>query len=297
MFQKYSFSFYFVLLLFFAFAVEASTPEVLMVQVSKEKRAVYQSMLTKNKNVVAFIEYSLVESGLPKMMRNLSMIESSFNKDLVSSASAAGIWQFMEEHAADYGLKSEDRFDVYKSTLVAMRSLRNLYGKYGNWITVVAAYNCGEGNIERAMYKANSNRYEEFYTLLPAETIHHVYKFMQACVVTNEYDMLIADYLNWRGVEESPTPADEVPVEEGRSLERSGFAYTEINETYNLAIIAEEMEIEVEDLFSWNPRINDDLLQEGMAYLYLPVDRMPDFLLLRNTILNRSLQFSRDNDE
>lgn len=295
MIYKHPFSLFFVLLLLFAFEAKANTPDVLMVQVSKQKRAVYQSMLRKNKNVIAFIENRLVDSGLPKMMRNLSMIESSFNKDLVSTASAAGIWQFMEEHAADYGLKSEERFDVYKSTLVAMRSLQNLYKKYGNWITVVAAYNCGEGNVEQAMRKANSKRYEEFYMFLPAETIHHVRKFMQACVVTEEYDMLLADYNTWSSKNEPPAIEEE--EEEIVSLERSGFSYTEINGTYCLKIIAEEIHVEMTDLLLWNPRIDEDLLQEGVAYLYLPVDIMPDFLLCRNTILNRSLQNTVDNDK
>lgn len=291
---KFPSGFIIIFLLFFSYGTQANTPDVFKVQVSNQKRIVYQSMLNKNKNVVAFIEYSLVNWGLPKMMRNLSMIESSFNKDLISTASAAGIWQFMESHAADYGLKSEERFDVYKSTLVAMRSLTNLYKKYGNWITVVAAYNCGEGNLRTAMRKASSNRYEEFYTFLPAETIHHVYKFMQACVVTNEYDMLITDYKVWanKGV----PPSQEADQGEAASLVRNGFAFTEINATYSLVVIAEELEITVDDLFFWNPEIEQNLISEGLAYLYLPVDMMPDFILLKNTILNRSLQNSSNHD-
>lgn len=277
---------------FLSGVLDASAQDFLAITVSKEKKGKYQATLNSNKNVVAFIESKLVESGLPKMMRNLTMVESSFNKDLISTANAAGIWQFMEEHAADYGLKSEDRFDVYKSTLIAMRSLKNLYNKYGNWITVVAVYNCGEGNVKKAMVRANSNRYEKFYPYLPAETIHHVYKFMQACAVTDELGILSDDYKGW--VFNQIPAAKEGP---SNNKKREGLSFIEINGTYNLEVIADAMDMEIADLLYLNPTLNEELVQDGIASLYLPIDIMPDFLLLKNTILNRSLQNNKQHDE
>lgn len=260
--------------------------ELVAVHVSTRKKSAYQATLAKNKNVVAFIEYSLVQSGLPKMMRNLSLIESSFDKNTVSSAQAAGIWQFMEEHAADYGLQKEDRFDVYRSTQTAVLSLKNLYRRYGNWITVVAAFNCGEGNIKKAMHKANSNRYELFSIYLPVETRHHVFKFMEACTVTGEYDLLLADYKRWSINQQVQSTLTEVDDEE------ESLASTAISMTYSLEVIAQEMDLTLADLQQWNPKYGQEILKEEATLLYLPVDKMPDFLLLKNIILNRSLQLS-----
>lgn len=261
-----------------------------LVEVSAKKKEMYQSMLEKNRTLVSFIENTLVQNGLPKMMRNLALIESHFDKNIVSSAKAVGIWQFMETHAAQYGLKSERRSDVYHSTQTAMKSLRNLYNKYGNWVTVVAAYNCGEGNVKKAMDKANSDRYEKFYTYLPGETINHVHKFMEACSVTNELEFLLTDY-KLSVFEPALSNKEKTDVHQNPSL-----ASIEINASYSLPIIAEEIDIELSDLSEWNPNIENKLFTEGIATLYLPIDKMPDFLLLKNVILNRSLKKAIYND-
>ena len=258
--------------------------ELPVVKVSKAKREAYQAIFNKNKAIVTFIENTLVQNGLPKMMRNLSLIESGFYKNIVSTANAGGIWQFMEGHAAQYGLKSKDRFDIYHSTQTAMRSLKDLYRKYGNWITVVAAYNCGEGNINKAMNKANSDRYEKFYIYLPSETINHVYKFMEVCVVTDELNFLMTNY--------KLSAFKQMPQIKTKNTMRNdpALASTTINAAYSLDVIAEKMEIGCSELVKWNPHIEKELMKEGSAILYLPVDRMPDFLLLKNSILNRSIQ-------
>jgi membrane-bound lytic murein transglycosylase D len=109
----------------------------------------YKSIINANREIVDFIEYSLVQKGLPRHLRNLALIESHFNRNIASGAGAVGVWQFMTAHANQYGLTEQNRTDLYKSTKTAV-SLANLYKKYNNWITVVAAYNCGEGNIAKA---------------------------------------------------------------------------------------------------------------------------------------------------
>lgn len=269
---------------FFSCRMSASAQEIAVMEVSKEKREVYQAILNRNEAIVTFIESTLIQNGLPKMMRNLALIESGFDKDVVSKADAGGVWQFTEEHAAHYGLESEDRFDIYHSTQTAMKSLKDLYAKYGNWITVVAAYNCGEGNTQKAMDKANSDRYDKFYMYLPSETINHVHKFMEVCAVTGELELLVADYR--LSAFRQTLPA------EAKAAKRNdpALASTEINTSYSLDVIAEEMEVKRSDLITWNPHIERELMKEGIAMLYLPVDIMPDFLLLKNTILNRSIQ-------
>lgn len=261
-----------------------------VVKVSASKTAMYRTILAKHKDMVAFIEYTLVQNGLPKMMRNLALIESSFDKRTVSTAKAVGVWQFMEEHAADYGLKSEDRYDVYHSTQTAMKSLKNLYAKYGNWITVVAAYNCGEGNVAKAMAKANANHYDRFYMYLPRETIRHVDKFIEACAATGELSFLIADYKK-SAFKQNPEISVKAEIAADLML-----ASTAINSAYSLAIIAEEMAIQRTDLEKWNPKVAEELLTKGTSTLYLPIDKMPDFIIRQHSILIRSIQKLNDHD-
>ena len=267
---------------FFLCGTTTSAQNIAAVEISKEKKEIYQIILNKNKNVVAFIENKLIENQLPKMMRNLSLIESNFNKNAVSHADAGGIWQFTVGTANDYGLTSNRRFDIYHSTNAAMNTLKDLYEKYNNWITVVAAYNCGEGNVDKAIRKANSNNYFSYYNYLPNETINHVRKFMEVCYVTNELDFLMMDY-KFSNLSFNKNIKIEPKIDPTLTV-------TEINSAFDLVIIAEEMSITTEKLINWNPGLAKQLAASGAAQLFLPVDLMPDFLLLKNKMLQRSLK-------
>ncbi len=242
----------------------------------------YKSIINTNKEIVQFIENSLASKGLPKHLRNLALIESHFDRNITSHAGAVGVWQFMTAHANQYGLTEDRRNDLYRSTKVAVVSLGNLYKKYNNWVTVVAAYNCGEGNIAKAMQSANSTQYHIFSKYLPAETINHVKKYLNACYATGELSGVLTNYNNSRmkALFESRTG-----VKEGSSLSE-----TEINAGFNLKIIAEELKIDLAELLAWNPGIEEELQSSGESTFYLPTDLMPDFLLRKNKILSRSVK-------
>ncbi|WP_343664814.1 lytic transglycosylase domain-containing protein [Chryseobacterium mucoviscidosis] len=243
----------------------------------------YKSIINANREIVDFIEYSLVQKGLPRHLRNLALIESHFNRNIASGAGAVGVWQFMTAHANQYGLTEQNRTDLYKSTKTATVSLANLYKKYNNWITVVAAYNCGEGNIAKAMTAANSTQYHIFYKFLPEETINHVKKYLNACYATGELQNVLANYNSSR--------MNTVFFVKGGSGKNNGqLAETEINAGFNLNIIADELDVDVDKLLSWNPNINDELQKKGEGTLYLPTDLMPDFLLRKTKILSRSVK-------
>lgn len=243
----------------------------------------YKSIINANREIVDFIEYSLVQKGLPKHLRNLALIESHFNRNIASGAGAVGVWQFMTAHANQYGLTEQNRTDLYKSTKTATVSLANLYKKYNNWITVVAAYNCGEGNIAKAMTAANSTQYHLFYKFLPEETINHVKKYLNACYATGELQNVLANY-------NSSRMNTVFLVKGGSGKNNVQLAETEINAGFNLNIIADELDVDVDKLFSWNPNINDELQKKGEGTLYLPTDLMPDFLLRKTKILSRSVK-------
>lgn len=243
----------------------------------------YKSIINSNKEVVEFIEYSLSQKGLPKHLRNLALIESGFDRRQVSGAGAVGVWQFMTSHANQYGLSEQSRTDLYRSTKTAVVSLAHLYKKYNNWVTVVAAYNCGEGNIARAMETAGSSQYHVFSKYLPAETINHVKKYLNACYATGELPNVLSNYNNSRMnmIFESGT---------GQNEPDSSLAETEINAGFNLSIVADELNVEIDKILTWNPGIVDILQNKGESAFYLPVDLMPDFLLRKNKILSRSIK-------
>jgi membrane-bound lytic murein transglycosylase D len=243
----------------------------------------YKSIINANKEIVDFIEYSLVQKGLPRHLRNLALIESHFDRNITSGAGAVGVWQFMTAHANQYGLTQQNRNDLYKSTKTATVSLTNLYKKYNNWVTVVAAYNCGEGNIAKAMAAANSSQYHIFYKFLPEETINHVKKYLNACYATGELQSVLSNY-------NSSRMNTVFFVNGGSKIDHSQLAETDINAGFNLNVIADELDVEVDKLLSWNPGINEELQQKGESTLYLPTDLMPDFLLRKTKILSRSIR-------
>ncbi|MCL8537077.1 lytic transglycosylase domain-containing protein [Chryseobacterium gallinarum] len=242
----------------------------------------YKGIINANKDLVEFIEQLLLQKGLPKHLRNLALIESHFNKNITSGAGAVGIWQLMTAHANQYGLTEQNRTDIYKSTKTATISLANLYKKYNNWVTVVAAYNCGEGNIAKAMQTAGSTQYHEFSQYLPAETINHVKKYLNACYATGELQSVLNNYNSSR--------INKIFFEGNRKTTAAALAETEINAGFNLNVVADELKVSVDEILAWNPGIVDELQKKGESTLYLPTDLMPDFLLRKNKILTRSIK-------
>lgn len=243
----------------------------------------YKGIINANKDLVEFIEQLLLQKGLPKHLRNLALIESHFDRNITSGAGAVGIWQLMTAHANQYGLTEQNRTDVYKSTKTAVISLGNLYKKYNNWVTVVAAYNCGEGNIAKAMEAAGSSQYHEFSKYLPGETINHVKKYLNACYATGELQSVLSNYNSSR--------INKIFFEDGNRREMvAALSETEINAGFNLKVVADELNVDMDKILAWNPGIVEELQRKGESPFYLPVDLMPDFLLRKNKILVRSIK-------
>jgi len=244
----------------------------------------YQNIIKSNKQLVDFIEYTFVKKGIPRHLKNLAVIESGLDHTQVSHAGAKGLWQFMSAHANGYGLSDDNRSDMYKSTKTAAISLKNLYRKYGNWITVVAAYNCGEGNIQKAMDKASSRVYTDFAQYLPSETQNHVKKYLNAGYATGELEHILNDYRNFTTSRQALTP-----FKSDFSSSQANLAETKLNGAFDINEIAEWLDINKEDILAWNPKLEKDLNEKGESNFYLPKDLMVNFLLNKNEILKNSL--------
>lgn len=137
-------------------------------------------------------EEALDRYDLPNELKYLPIIESALKPSAVSRAGAAGLWQFMQKTAKLYGLKSnsliDERRDPIKSTHAAARYLKELYAMYGDWNLVIAAYNCGPGNVNKAIHRSGgSTDYWTIYNHLPRETRGYVPAFIAANYIMNYY--------------------------------------------------------------------------------------------------------------
>lgn len=136
-----------------------------------------------------FEEY-LAKYNLPLELKYLAMVESALNPTAGSKAGAKGLWQFMLGTGKEYGLKVtslvDDRFDPMKETEAACQYLQSLYARYGDWFLVLAAYNSGPGNVNKAIIRAGGvKNYWAIWPYLPAETRGYVPAFIAVTYVMN----------------------------------------------------------------------------------------------------------------
>jgi membrane-bound lytic murein transglycosylase D len=139
------------------------------------------------------LEEELIAAGLPIELRYLAVVESNLSILAGSHAGAMGLWQIMPSTGKSAGLEVnslvDERCDIVKSTKAACSFLKYLYKIYGDWPLAIAAYNCGAGNVNRALESAGKGRktYWDIYDYLPHETRHYVPKFIGAAYAFTYY--------------------------------------------------------------------------------------------------------------
>lgn len=136
---------------------------------------------------------ALEEAGLPSELSWLPLIESGFKIKALSRARALGLWQFIPSTGYKFGLKRDqwidERMDIGKSTQAAIVYLQELHKIFGDWSTVMAAYNCGEARVLRVIRHQNINYLDNFWDLferLPWETARYVPRFLAALNIIND---------------------------------------------------------------------------------------------------------------
>lgn len=141
----------------------------------------------------AQIVAALREAGLPEELSWLPLIESGFKVNALSRSRALGLWQFIPSTGYKFGLKRDkfidERMDPTKSTKAAIEYLKELHGIFGDWSTVLAAYNCGEGKVLRVIRGQNLNYLDNFWDLyerLPRETSRYVPRFLATLHILND---------------------------------------------------------------------------------------------------------------
>lgn len=141
----------------------------------------YQRSASYRPTIVKYLK----DAGLPEELSWLPLVESGFNVTALSRARALGLWQFIPSTGYKYSLQRDrwidERMDLEKSTLAAIAYMKELHAIFGDWLTCLAAYNCGEGRVLRVISKQHINYLDHFWDLyrqLPNETARYVPRFL-----------------------------------------------------------------------------------------------------------------------
>ncbi len=150
-----------------------------------------EKLLGKTKRFFPLFEDHIQRYKLPDALKYLPMIESRLEPYAKSTAGAAGLWQLMPSTARALGLviesKVDERKDPIKSTRVALGYLKKQYKRFGTWELALAAYNCGSGNVQKAINKGGSKDFWKIKQYLPKETQRYISKFIAVDFVVNHY--------------------------------------------------------------------------------------------------------------
>ncbi len=217
-------------------------------------------------------ENALSAHNIPLELKYLPVIESALNAKAISRVGAAGLWQFMVWTGRSYKLEInslvDERMDPLKSTMAAAKYLKDLYGIYKDWFLVIAAYNCGPGNVNKAISRSGGKRsYWDIYPYLPRETRGYVPIFIAANYIMNYYEQ---HNICPRSIS-LPLATDTVMV----------------NTRIHLKQISEVLHIPIDELRTLNPQYRRDLIPGNIKpySLVLPFEQITPFIENQDSIL------------
>lgn len=181
----------------------------------------FREWLQRSYKFMPLIQRELKNANLPSDLAYMVMIESGFSSYANSHAEAVGPWQFIQPTGARYGLTKnwwlDERRDLRKSTLAAIRYMKDLYGEFGSWYLVAASYNMGEAGLRRQIQKYGTKDYWTLIRLkaLPTETQEYVPKILAAMLISKAPNLY-----GFRGLEKmDPLEYDVVQVPGGTDLD------------------------------------------------------------------------------
>lgn len=194
------------------------------------------------------VEEELVKNDLPVELRAMPIIESALSAGAISRAGAMGLWQFMPSTGKSYGLEInslvDERCDPVASTKAACKFLSDLYRIYDDWSLAIAAYNCGPGNVNKALARAGIKKkggtFWDVYYYLPRETRGYVPAFIGATYAYAYHQLHDIEF------SESPLPLATDTIH--------------INKIMHLGQVAETLELPIEVLRDLNPQYRKDII-------------------------------------
>ncbi len=215
-------------------------------------------------------EEALDRYGLPYELELMPVIESALNPQAHSYMGAAGLWQFMPATGKRYGLEInslvDERMDPVKSTEAACRFLKAMYDVFQDWNLVIAAYNCGSGNVSKAIHRAGGKRdFWSIYPYLPRETRSYLPIFIAANYAMN--------YSDEHGI--CPAPPEKIMLTDTIQTTRR----------LHLEQVSAKLDIPMDELRRLNPQYVRDILPGGTSYaLCLPSEKAGLFIEQQDSI-------------
>lgn len=232
---------------------------------SNQLRRSVSYMLGASNFYLPIFEQALETYGLPLELKYLPVIESALNPKAVSRVGATGLWQFMLNTGKQYGLEVnsmvDERCDIVKSSYAAAEYLSDLYKIFGDWNLVIAAYNTGPQNINKAIHRAKGEKdYWKIYPYLPKETRGYVPGFIAANYIMNYY----CEHNICPMVTELPVKTDTVMLDRDVHFEQ----------------IAAVLGIDIDEIKMLNPqyRINIVNGSSKLSSLRLPANQINNFI-------------------
>lgn len=240
------------------------------------------SVLALSKYYFPIIEEELHAAGIPMELRYLPIIESNLSIRATSRMGAVGLWQFMPATGKNLGLEInslvDERCDVLKSTRAACKFLTHLYKTYGDWTLAIAAYNCGPGNVNRALARAGSDckTFWDIYDYLPRETRGYVPKYIAAAYAYT--------YHKAHNITPKATP------------ECVATDTVVINRVMHLGQVASTLEIPIETLRELNPQYKLDIIPatKKSYTLRLPTRYTSEFVLNEKAIHSKDSLYLKE---
>jgi len=223
-----------------------------------------ERMLERSKRYLFYIVEAVESRGMPTEIALLPMVESAFNPKAYSSAHAAGLWQFIPSTGRSYGLKQnwwvDNRRDVIAATNAALDYLQKLHGMFGSWELALAAYNWGEGSVQRAIDKNRAKGLPTDYLSLrmPKETQQYVPRLMAM-----------------KNLIQKP---QDFGVDLGVVPNTPYFAQITVTQHIDVALAAKLAQTTMEEFTSLNPNYTRPVIQAHQpTTLLLPVDKAEIF--------------------
>lgn len=241
--------------------------KAVIVRYLSNKNNLVGRILALSKYYFPIIEDELLREGLPIELRMLPVIESALAPTAISRAGAGGLWQFMPSTGKYYGLEVnslvDERFAPIPSTRAACKYLRDLYSIYNDWTLAIAAYNCGPGNVNKALARAGKDckTFWDVYYYLPSETRSYVPAFVAASYV--------CAYHKQHGIEVNPSP---LPV---------ATDTVTVNRIMHLEQVSSTIDVPIDMLRQLNPQYKMDIV---------PATNRPYALILPTQFVSRYIE-------
>ena len=236
-----------------------------------KKREQVSRMLGLSEYYFPYFEQVLEKKGMPHELKYLAVVESALNPTAVSSAGAVGMWQFMYYTGKMYDLNInsyvDDRRDPYLATEAAANYLSDAYDLFGDWFLAIASYNCGAGNVRKAIRRSGGKRtFWEIYPYLPRETRGYVPAF------------IAASYIFKYNREHNIYPVEiHIPL---------AVDTVKISEEISFAPIAQVLDVDIQLLRDLNPQFKRDFIPARVKpyVLRLPSTKAWAFCTMKDSI-------------